>query len=372
MAFEGRLETMPVADLLQWAAIGRQTGTIRISGGDVTKMIYIRKGMIVSCTSTDPRELLGHFLVSRGAISESVLQAAVLEQERSKGLLGQILVERAAIAVEELERMLRLKAEEAIFDLFTWTEGRFLFLDGALPGYELVPISLDVQQLVLEGTRRLDEWRRIRKVIPSGLCVPVAVRPLVVDGDPADPGHRSVLESVDDDRSIEDICLHTHSSEFYVCEILVREVRQDRLKIVRPRTLPGNFAAAEDATGESLLLAARERLAADDPERALRNLRAAASLEPHDRQLRGRIAELEAELRDLLVDAGVRPDAVPRLRAGFEDLADLKLEPDEGFILSRVDDHSTVEAIVKISPLPEIEAMLVLWKLLRGGQIGVS
>ena len=160
---------MPVADLLQWASNGRQTGTIRVANADVTKMIYISKGTIVSCTSTDPREILGHFLVSHGAIDESELQGAIIDQDQQSGMLGQLLVQRGAIAEEQLEKMLRLKAEESIFDLFTWVDGRFRFLEGDLPGYELVPISLDVQGLVLEGTRRLDEWERIREIISSAL-----------------------------------------------------------------------------------------------------------------------------------------------------------------------------------------------------------
>ncbi len=173
---------MPVADLLQWASNGRLTGTVRVANADVTKMIYIHNGVIVSCTSTDPREFLGHFLVSQGAIDEKDLQGAIIDQDRQSGLLGQMLVQRGAITEERLNEMLRLKAEESIFDLFTWADGQFLFLDGELPGYELVPISLDVQGLVLEGMRRLDEWERIREVIPSVLCVPVSIESLAGGG----------------------------------------------------------------------------------------------------------------------------------------------------------------------------------------------
>lgn len=369
MAFEGNLETMPVADLLQWASNGRQTGTVRVSNAETTKMIYIRDGVIVSCTSTDPREFLGHFLVSQGAIDESDLQGAIIDQDRFSGMLGQLLIQRDALTEERLNEMLRLKAEEAIFDLFTWTEGQFMFHEGEMPEFELVPISLGVQGLVLEGMRRLDEWRRILEGIPSDLCVPVAVQPLIEDAETMDPGLRSVLESVDDDRSIEDICLHTHSTAFFVCEILFREVERGRIKVVRPRTASRQEVTAEGMGGESLVAAAQEHLASMEIERAVRHLQAAASLEPHNRALRERIHGVETEARGLLSGEGLGPKAVPVLAVKLEDLPKLDLEPSEGFILSRVDGMSSLEAIVKISPLAEIDAMLVIWKLLQAGQL---
>ncbi|MEE4272041.1 MAG: DUF4388 domain-containing protein [Thermoanaerobaculales bacterium] len=369
MSFEGNLETMTAADLLQWAANGHQTGTIRVTRADLTKRIFIRDGVIVSCTSTDPREFLGHFLVSHGIIDERNLQIGMIDQERTGDLLGQVLVERGFITPEQLKDTLRLKAEEAIFDLFTWNEGEFHFVEDELPSFELVPISLGVQGLVLEGMRRLDEWQRILEVIPSELCVPVAVAPLVGDGDEVDAGYRKVLEAVNDDRSVEDICLHTHSNEFFVCEILFREHRRGRLKIVRPRVVASRAEAAEGATGSMLLGQAREHLEAGRLERCVRCFQAAVSLEPGNRDLVSEVAGVEAEVRRRLVADGLTGDAVPMLEMDPADLASLDLEPSEGFILSRVDGGTPVKAIVKISPLPEIDALLVIWKLVRGEQL---
>jgi hypothetical protein len=283
-------------------------------------------------------------------------------------MLGELLVQRGAITKERLEEMLRLKAEEAIFDLFTWNSGQFSFLDGDLPGYELVPISLDVQGLVLEGMRRLDEWERILEVIPSGLCVPVTVLPME-SGNGGEPGRRSVIEAVDDDRSIEDICLHTHSSEFFVCDILYHEVQAGRVKIVRPRIAARRLEPDTGMSGEALLKLAEEQLEAGELERAVRHLQAAASLEPNDRRLREHISGVMGKVCSRFADGGLLPSCIPALTIDVAELGKLDLEPSEGFILSRIDGVSAVEAIVKISPLAEIDALLVIWKLYQGGQI---
>ena len=198
------------------------------------------------------------------------------------------------------------------------------------------------------------------------------VCPLLNETDDMDPGRRSVLESVDDDMSIEDICLHTHSSEFFVCDILFDEVRQKRLKVVRPRTVARRAEPAVGMSGAALLDAAREKLGEGKLERSVRCLQAAASLEPHDRSLREQIAEVEFNIRGRLGDEGLGPNSVPVLAISPDELAKLDLEPSEGFILSRIDGVSSLENIVKISPLAEIDALLVIWKLHQGGQLRLS
>jgi len=188
---------------------------------------------------------------------------------------------------------------------------------------------------------------------------------------------RGVLEAVDDDRSIEDICLHTHSSEFFVCQVLHRKIIDGKLKIVRPRVIePERDIVVESvvSTGavpkaEALIGEAMKQLAAGGYESAVRHLRAAASLEPDNRDLRLVIEQKESQIRAGIAKAGVRPDRVPVLESSIDELKTLRLTPGEGFILSRINGRSDIRAIAKISPLSEIEALLVFWKLVEARHI---
>jgi hypothetical protein len=374
MPITGNLETMNLAELLQWLANNRQTGTLIISNGAVEKRIYLQKGSILSSSSSDPKRLLGHFLVSKGVISEETLAQAMAVQEQQGGLLGEILVEGGAIEQETLDRMLRLNAEENICDLFAWEQGSFEFLDGELPDHDLVPMSANITGLIMEGMRRIDHARAMKEVIPSPQCVPVAVGPLLED-DELDLGWRGVLEAVDDDRSIEDICLHTHSSEFFVCQVLYRKLVEGQLKIVRPRVLEheaqgqASKDAAAAASGEALVGRAMVHLKNGDFEAAMRHLRAASSLEPDNRDLRLVIQQKELEIRGEIADAGVLPDCVPVLISDMKQLRTVNFSPEEGFILSRINGRSDIRSIIKISPLSEIGSLLVFWKLLKEGHL---
>ena len=366
MTISGNLRTMPLPDVLQWLANGRHTGTLVVSDGSVEKSLYLKDGRLLSCTSSAPKEFLGHYLVSHGVIGEGELAGAVAEQERSGGLLGAILVEQGAVSAGELERTLKTKAQESIYELFGWGGGEFYFIDDVLPDYDIVPISLDVTGLILEGARRADVWRRILEVVPSTDCVPVAVGDLL-DGE-GQESQRSVLAMVDDDRTVEEICLQTHSVEFFVCEILARKVRQGVLKIVRPRVrtvveMPSSMSAA------ALVKEGRQRLAEGEFELALRYLRAAANLEPDSRDTREAMRRAQIEIKAHLETGGLDPAGIPVLSRPLGELRSLRVTPEQGFILSRVDGQVDVRSIVQITPLPEVDALLVLRGLVEAGHV---
>ena len=385
MAITGNLQTMSLAELLQWLANGRQTGTLVVDNGTVEKKIFLRDGAVLSSSSSDPRGFLGHFLVSKGVISEDDLAKAMAIQAEQGKLLGEILVEGGAVDQETLDYMLRLKAEENIYELFSWEEGHFDFLDDELPDYELVPMSANITGLVMEGMRRIDVTREYEKMIPSMQCVPVSVASLL-DDDEMDLGWRGVLEAIDDDRSIEDICLHTHSSEFFVCDVLYRKVKEGKIKIVRPRviapdpiapTVPAEQAAGANAgeangaatNAQALISEAMVHLKLGVYEAAARHLGAATSLDPHNRELSLVIKELESEVMAGLEKDGIRYERVPILETTLDDLRAMSFSPEEGFILSRINGSADIASIVKISPLSELDSLLVFWKLSQSGQI---
>lgn len=378
MSITGNLKTMELAELLQWLSGAQKTGTLVVDNGKVQKQIYFRDGMIISSASTDSREYLGAFLVSHGFITDMELRQAVKMQESNRMLLGKILTTIGAISEQDLHRMLRLKAEEGIYDVFTWPEGAFRFLDGQLPTSNMVPIALDVAAIVLEGMQRLDEWKRIREAIPNAAAVPVAVGGW--EESVMTEGARQILGLVDDDRSVADICRSTHSGEFHVCRILFRQIRAGRLKIVRARgagtsseAAPANGAPAGSSgpliTAEALLDAARQLNEKGELEIALRHVRAARSLEPESKKIEAECVRIEARLREEVERSGVKLASVPVLARRMEELTQVNLTPQEGFLLTRLDGTSDLQSILKLTPLAPLEAQLLVWRLFKAGHV---
>ncbi|MGB5162290.1 MAG: DUF4388 domain-containing protein [Thermoanaerobaculia bacterium] len=378
MSITGNLKTMELAELLQWLSQGRKSGTLHINNGRVEKRIFFEEGTIVSSAASDPKEYLGHFLVSHGFIDELTLAKAMEMQEENKMLLGKILLTIGAISETDLDRMLRLKAEESIYQIFTWTEGEFRFADGDLPDYHMWPLSLSVTAVVLEGHQRVDEWKQIRARIPNSSAVPVATRELRTEQ--SDPGVDKILALVDDDRTIQEIALQTHSGEFHVCRVLYEQIRAGALKIVRPRQLMAEAPPApppqkvNDVTVDvdALLRVAEQHIENREFARAIRHLRAAQNLEPDSKHIKQTVEAAEQRIVIAIRQDGIDMKAVPLLNCDPTSLDSLDISPQQGFILTRVNGTYDIQTILKITPVPPLEAQVLFWKLHQAGHISLE
>jgi TonB family protein len=159
MSIEGNLHTLPFPDLLQLLAQGSKTGTLVIKRNGDERRIVVEEGRIVSCSSNAPEDYLGTFLVERGLIDEATLARAIKLQGATEIRIGQVLVTLGAVSREDLNQTMRLKANKTLAELFSWTDGEFLFLDREIPKAPMLPVSLDVTRLMLESAQRADERR---------------------------------------------------------------------------------------------------------------------------------------------------------------------------------------------------------------------
>ena len=287
MGVSGNLKTMLPGDLLQWLSLGQKTGTLVVSTKGIEKKIFFRSGRVISSASNDPREYLGQFLMSHGYLTEPELKKAMEVQIQSRILLGKILVMIDVISEEDLVRLMRLKAEEEIYDIFLWNEGDFHFVDDELPQMEMIALQVDVTGIIMEGTRRVDEWMRIREVIPDETLIPAMERPL----DPSaelDEAQQTVVRAIDGKRTIAEMVLESRSSAFLVSETLYSLAREGFVKFVDPQLVkaaaepeaapvaaPAPAEMTEDDEIVSLLTRAQQALRNKDFEKAQRMLKAA-------------------------------------------------------------------------------------------------
>lgn len=359
---------MQLGELFQWLSLGSKTGTLLIDGHGVEKRIYFQDGRIASTSSSDQREYLGHFLVSNGFITEEELKMAMEVQEESQILLGKILVMINAIAESDLLRLMRKKAEESIYDVFLWTEGNFEFVDGEMPDQKMVPLSLDVTGIVMEGMRRYDEWQLIRQRVPDSTVVPDIVRPL--DLEKLGDREKLILPYIDGQRSIEEIALQTHNAEFVVSKLVHEALRSGTMRLTEGRRAAPSSAPmpAGGSEVDHFLQRGRSQLK-DDPHAAYRMFKAAFELDPADGRTAEALREAERAMKAALDKDGVSGDRVPELAIALAALTKRSFTPHEGFVLSRINGQWDVKSIMKISPMKELDVLVIFQRLLKDGVI---
>ena len=388
MGVSGNLRTMLPGDLLQWLSLGQKTGTLVVSRAGVEKKVFFRKGRIISSASNDPREYLGQFLISHGFLTEPELKKAMEVQQQSGIMIGKILVMIEVISEKDLLRLMRLKAEEEIYDMFLWKEGDFHFVDEELPEQQLIPLQVDVTGIIMEGTRRVDEWARIREIIPDETQVPMISKP-VKPAEELDEAGRLIVQAIDGKRTIEEIMLESRSSSFIVSSTLSSLIRDGHVKL-KETTVEKVAAAKSDTDAQSIsgqiqavfaneeeeilsfLGRAQTALKARDYEKTLRLLKAAQNLDPNHPRVKTAVMGAESVILNELRAAGVSESKVPRVSKSIEEITTMNFTPNEGFILSRINGTWDIGSLVKISPIREPDAMLIFHKLWKDGIIALD
>src|SRR5215510_7178367 len=158
MGIRGSLNTMSVADVLQFLAAGRKTGTLKIGRASIIKQIYLENGLIVGSTSNDPKEFLGQVLLHYGKISEAELRAGMDVHRQSGNKLGMVFAAKGVVPEGDIMEVLRTRTLEIIYDLFIWEQADFEFFDHEELPPDLIRIQVDVTSVIMDGIYRIDEW----------------------------------------------------------------------------------------------------------------------------------------------------------------------------------------------------------------------
>jgi hypothetical protein len=178
VSLDGSLEDFDLADVLQLIHIGARTGVLTLTHDKITAHIFFQSGEPIHA------------------------------------------------------EMGNLNGENVIYNVFNWKKGHFRFDTSATTNQST--ISNGCQNIIMEATRRLDEWTKLRAVIPSQLSV---------IGFEAEPGERSsnitlksnewrILSLVNGQRTVEEIINESGFSEFETTRILFGLVNSGLLKVL--------------------------------------------------------------------------------------------------------------------------------------------
>jgi two-component system, OmpR family, response regulator len=216
----GDLKAFPLPEILLMLNNNRKTGSLRCIDGQVTKTVEWENGEIVFARSTRPEDRLGAYLVGRGLITAPQLgqaSASLQGQER----LGKALIRLGMIAPNVLFEAVRRQVTEIIYSLFHWKEGRFEFEPGQAT-QEKVALSSTVMNLIMEGTRRLDELSQVKQKIQNDLMVlaPAKTPEELAKMVQLSPFEKTVLDLVDGRRSVREVVRLAGKGEFECMQAL--------------------------------------------------------------------------------------------------------------------------------------------------------
>jgi len=167
-ALAGDLAVIPIAEILQLLSMQRQNGLVRVTSSRMVAHISLAAGAVALARIEGAKE---DHRFGKHALDAGVVGREAFTDFTSVGLppgmrIGRAMVERSLLDAAQVRTVLERQTTEAVYELVRWTTGTFVFLTGALPGEaDEAQLGLPMSGLLLEGFRRVDEWRVMEPTI---------------------------------------------------------------------------------------------------------------------------------------------------------------------------------------------------------------
>ena len=344
MGFKGSLDSINLADIFQNLAMNQQSGTLRVSDRDRTKSIYFQRGEVRYLAHGGRKSiLLGEMLTGRAIATHEQVNAALSEQKSSGRLLGEIIVTLGICTSDDVEDLVRFQIEEEIYDLFSWERAEFEFTEGPPPEglfdpeQQATELAIDTSRLIMEAARRIDEWERIRQVIPSMSEVFVATASPELLPEGSSPAAQRILTFLDGTRSMDAVVEDSYFSRFEVASNLVAMTEAGQ---ARPATVaelgPAAALCAEQGRPDRAVELMERALAQghDDPALRLQLAEACIALEQNEKaaihlNVLGDTRRSQGDLDGAVAAYERITEVLPRGVAAHEKLARLRTEQND-------------------------------------------
>lgn len=150
MSLFGRLDDLPLPQVLQILAANRVSGKLSVTRQDARGTIVLRDGKVIFATTNTARETVGSLLLLKRLVSESRLTEALEIQGASpeEKRLGAILVEMGAVEPATLRQVVGEQFTRVLGELFRWQSGYLRFQHLAVE--ERGEVAIDAEDFLFE------------------------------------------------------------------------------------------------------------------------------------------------------------------------------------------------------------------------------
>ena len=162
MILWGQISQFSVFMILQLLASYNKSGQLQLEDNEERALIYLDQGFIEAVSVPRSDHMLGARLVKSGHLPQAELRKIILASHfrEEREFLGITLMKSGKVDKGEIVDAINEQAYQNTLELSNWIEGTFQFVTPQKP--VIFPLSphINVQHLLLETSRRLDEGAR--------------------------------------------------------------------------------------------------------------------------------------------------------------------------------------------------------------------
>ncbi len=168
MALKGNLRDFSTTQLLNLVNLARKTGTLAIEGRDGQVQMCFKEGKLIYARMNGQDDRLVSILLKAGKITDELARTIRARSDiKDDRELGVLLSNAGYVTQSDIADSVRNYTLGIVYKLFTWSDGMFRFEPTLLPIQGRITIPINLENVIMEGSRRLKEWERLQEELPN-------------------------------------------------------------------------------------------------------------------------------------------------------------------------------------------------------------
>lgn len=250
MALQGNLQDFSITQLLNLINLAKKSGALRVGSNAGIARVQFRDGEMVFAQMDEKPHSLPRILYKAKKITENQMSTLQDRHSRiSEKELGLHIVNAGNLGQQDIVECLRSHFSNIVRELFSWDEGQFKFDDNQQHSGDYIPVTIAVENLVIEGSRLVKKAGQLKLEIPDlNMALAFAERPgidlkkfsLSVD-------EWRVVSYINPKNSIKQIAKASKHSDAQIRRIVFSLLEAGIIRMVRPAGAPTQLDGLESA-----------------------------------------------------------------------------------------------------------------------------
>jgi DNA-binding MarR family transcriptional regulator len=244
MALKGNLQDFTVTHLLNLINLAHKTGTLVVEGSNGDVSVFFSEGKLAYAQNGGEDTSLAGILHKTNRLSTAQYQRIRQHsQAMSDKELGLLLINGNYFTQQDILASLQAYFVDILDRLFTWAEGFFHFDADVKPPVGKITVRVNLENIILEGSRRNQEYSHLQDEIPS---LEMALRFVDKPGTNLNqlrlsPEEWRVISYINPNNTMSNIAQFLQLSDFEMRRIVFSLLQAGFVQMVRPEgTLQGS------------------------------------------------------------------------------------------------------------------------------------
>lgn len=272
MAIKGNLSDFTLTQLLNLINLAHKSGNLVVEGSNEAVEVFFSNGKLAYAQNGEDDSSLVGILHKSNLLSSSQYRGIKANGNgMSDKELGLLLINANYFSQQDILTSLQSHFVDIVNRLFTWMEGVFQFNTDVIPPEDKITVQVNLENLILEGSRQIHELEHLEEEIPS-----LEIGAKFVDR----PGENitslklssdewRVIPYIDPQNKLSLIAQVTGLSDLKIRQVIYSLVQAGVIEMVRPLTaegtpppirLPEPIANGNTEEGKSLIFRIIDRI----------------------------------------------------------------------------------------------------------------